>query len=69
MDTNVRMHKKVQKNGKKPVDRAPKACYYEQARLRATNLENDTEQRKARTQAVNELSENASQRNLERNRN
>jgi hypothetical protein len=48
------MHKKVQKNGKKPVDRAPKACYYVQARLRATNLENDTEQGKQeRKQSMN----------------
>ncbi len=54
MDTNVRMHKKVQKNGKKPVDRAPKACYDVQARLRATNLENDTEQGKQeRKQSMN----------------
>jgi len=45
---------KVQKNGKKPVDRAPKACYDVQARLRATNLENDTEQRKQeRKQSMN----------------
>ena len=44
------------KKEKKGVDEKSKACYYVQARLRATNLENDTEERDART-TVNNLSE------------
>ena len=43
-----------QKKVKKGVDKTPIWVYYKQARSRATNLENDTERRNART-TVNKL--------------
>ena len=40
------MQKTFQKSLKKSVDTLPILCYYNQARLRAPNLENDTEYKK-----------------------
>ena len=48
--------KKFVKKRKKGVDKETGQWYYKQARLRAPNLENDTEERNART-TVNNLSE------------
>ena len=46
--------KKEVKKFEKGVDREGEPCYYVQARLRATNLENDTEQGKQeRKQSMN----------------
>ena len=41
-----RRFKKTSKRCKKSVDRSVKLWYYEQAPLRAPNLENDTEEKK-----------------------
>ena len=58
MDTNVRMHKKVQKNAKKLLTRRlNRAIMYKLAREQRTLKTIQSKEIKEETQAVNELSE------------